>query len=256
MTSQERNRGATAEEPAAGFSPLVVWHDVECGRYAADLPLWRALAEREGGPVLDVGAGTGRVTLHLAGLGYPVVAFDTEEVLLRALEHRAEGLPVETAVGDARTMQLGRRFGLIIAPMQTIQLLDGPEGRAAFLRAARDHLLPGGVLACAIAHPLEGFDSSEVEPPAPDFGESGEVWLVSRPVAIRDEGDRVALVREREAVETDGTRTVEHDVIHLDRLPPKTLEDEGAAAGLQRARPLLIPATDDYIASTVVMLHA
>ena len=132
--------------------------------------------------MLDVGAGTGRVALHLAGLGFPVVAFDTEEVLLRALEHRAEGLPVETAVGDARTMDLGRRFGLIIAPMQTVQLLDGPEGRAAFLRAAREHLLPGGVLASAIAHPLEGFDASEVDPPAPDFGESGDVWLVSRPV--------------------------------------------------------------------------
>ena len=80
--------------------------------------------------------------------------------------------------------------------------------------------------------------------------------LVSRPLAIRDEGHRVALVREREAVRPDGTRTVEQDVIHLDRLPPATLVAEGAAAGLQPARPLLIPATDDYIDSTVVMLHA
>ena len=236
----------------------IAWHDVENGSYDADLDVWHALAAAHAGsePVLDVGAGTGRVALHLAGLGYPVVAFDTEEVLLRALEHRAEGLPVETVVGDARTMRLDRRFGLIIAPMQTVQLLEGADGRAAFLRAAREHLLPGGVLASAIAHPLEGFDSSEVEPPAPDFGESGEVWLASRPVAILDEGHRVALVRELEAVEPDGTRTVERDVIYLDRLPPKTLEEEGAAAGLQRARPLLIPATDDYIASTVVMLHA
>ena len=45
------------------FSPLVVWHDVECGRYSADLALWRELAAREPGPVLDVGAGTGRVAL-------------------------------------------------------------------------------------------------------------------------------------------------------------------------------------------------
>ncbi len=237
---------------------LIAWHDVENGGYDIDLEVWRALAAAHAGgePVLDVGAGTGRVALHLAGHGYPVVALDTEAVLLRALEHRGAGLPVETAVGDARTLALNRRFGLIIAPMQAMQLLDGPAGRAAFLRGAREHLLPGGVLASAIAYPLEGFDASEVEPPAPDLGESGETHLVSRPVAIRDDGDRVALVREREAIEPDGTHTVERDVIHLDHLPPDTLTAEGVAAGLQPAAPLHIPATDDYIASTVVVLHA
>ena len=44
----------------------VMWHDVECGSYVADLPLWRRLAAEAGGPVLDVGAGTGRVALDLA----------------------------------------------------------------------------------------------------------------------------------------------------------------------------------------------
>ena len=37
----------------------MVWHDVECGGYDADLTLWRELAREAGGPVLDVGAGTG-----------------------------------------------------------------------------------------------------------------------------------------------------------------------------------------------------
>ena len=39
-----------------------LWHDLECGAYGEDLPLWRALAGEAGGPVLDVGAGTGRVS--------------------------------------------------------------------------------------------------------------------------------------------------------------------------------------------------
>ena len=43
----------------------VIWHDVECGAYVADLPLWRELAAACEGPILDVGAGTGRVTLDL-----------------------------------------------------------------------------------------------------------------------------------------------------------------------------------------------
>ena len=68
-----------------------LWHDLECGGYREDLPLWRALAAATGGPVLDVGAGTGRVTLDLAASGVAVVALDTDAALLAALEHRAEG---------------------------------------------------------------------------------------------------------------------------------------------------------------------
>jgi SAM-dependent methyltransferase len=237
---------------------LVAWHDVECGGYDVDLDVWRALAAAHAGtePVLDVGAGTGRVALHLAAHGHAVVALDTERVLLEALEERGAGLPVRTVVGDARTLDLGRRFGLVIAPMQTVQLLGGAGGRAAFLAGARRHLLPGGVLAAAVAHPLEPFDVREVEPPSPDIGEAGGLQLISRPVAIRDEGDRVALVRDREAIGADGSHSTERDVIHLDRLSPDELSAEGAAAGLQPQPSLLIPATDAYVDSVVVVWHA
>ena len=64
-------------------SNLVLWHDIECGGYDVDLPLWRELAEATGGPVLDIGAGTGRVSLDLAGHGYDVVALDLEPELAR-----------------------------------------------------------------------------------------------------------------------------------------------------------------------------
>jgi precorrin-6B methylase 2 len=66
----------------------VVWHDVECGSYVEDLPLWRSLAAEYGDPVLDVGAGTGRVTLDLARAGYRVTALDRDPELLAALERR------------------------------------------------------------------------------------------------------------------------------------------------------------------------
>jgi SAM-dependent methyltransferase len=239
-------------------SLMAAWHDVECGAYDVDLEVWRALAAAHaaGEPVLDVGAGTGRVALHLAGHGHAVVALDTEPVFLDVLRERGEGLPVATAVGDARTMALDRRFALIIAPMQTVQLLGGADGRAAFFARAREHLVPGGVLAAAIAHPLEAFDAREVGAPAPDLGEADGLQLVSRPVAIRDEGDRVALVREREAIAPGGATTVERDVIHLDRVAPDALSAEGAAAGLRPAAPLHIPATPDYIDSTVLVWHA
>ena len=48
----------------------VIWHDIENGSYSADLPLWLELAAEAGGPVLDLGAGTGRVARALHGGGH------------------------------------------------------------------------------------------------------------------------------------------------------------------------------------------
>ena len=116
----------------------VLWHDLECSGYDADLPLWRELAGEAGGPVLDVGAGTGRVSLDLAAHGIAVVALDAEAPLLEALERRAAGLPVETVLADARDFELGRRFPLVLVPMQTLQLLGGrlrPRRRSCAARS-------------------------------------------------------------------------------------------------------------------------
>ena len=80
------------------MTAAVIWHDVECGSYAEDLPLWRSLAAEYGDPVLDVGAGTGRVTLDLARAGYRVTALDRDPDLLAALGDRALGRNSEIVV--------------------------------------------------------------------------------------------------------------------------------------------------------------
>jgi len=246
----------SAARPQAAHVPEVIWHDVECGAYAEDLPLWRDLAISHAGPVLDVGAGTGRVSLHLAGQGHRVVALDRSADLLAALRARAAGLPIETIAADARDFDLGeRRFGLILVPMQTVQLLGGPGGRARFLRCARAALAPGGLLAIAIADALETFDEVRCLPPIPDIREIDGIVYASRPVAVTKESDGAVIRRVRETVDTAGRRTVEEDLITLDHLEPATLEAEGAAAGFRVSRARAIPETDDYVGSTVVMLR-
>jgi SAM-dependent methyltransferase len=247
----------SAAWPESAHVPEVVWHDVECGAYAEDLPLWRDLVIAHGGPVLDVGAGTGRVALHLAGQGHTVVALDRSAPLLAALRARADGLTIETVEADARAFDLGdRRFGLILVPMQTVQLLGGAEGRAGFLRCARAALAPGGLLAIAIADALETFDEVRDQPPMPDMREIDGILYASRPVAVRDEDGRAAIYRIREIVDVAGGRTFEEDVIHLDHVDGPALEAEGAAQGLRPQRARRIPETDDYVGSTVVMLRA
>src|SRR5918997_883148 len=104
----------------------VIWHDVENGSYHADLDVWRELAARAGGPILDAGCGTGRVTLDLAQRGHHVLGVDIEPRFVSALRARAaeRELDANAEVGDVRDLRIEGEFALIVVPMQTIQLLD------------------------------------------------------------------------------------------------------------------------------------
>lgn len=232
----------------------VVWHDLECGAYDADLELWRALAGVAGGAILDVGAGSGRVALDLARRGHDVIALDRDPQLLAALASRANGLPVETACADATTFDLGRQVPLVIVPMQTVQILGGPQARARFLARARAHVRPGGHLAMAIADTREAVTDEIATPPLPDLREIDGIVYASRPVAVIDEGDGVRIERLREIVDAQGERTVLHDAVTLDVVTPAELEAQGVEAGFRVLPRLEVPENDEYLGATVVML--
>jgi SAM-dependent methyltransferase len=227
----------------------VVWHDVECGSYTADLRLWRELAAATGGPVLDVGAGTGRVARHLAAAGHEVVALDRDPELLAALREREPAIP--TVVADASDFTLEDRFGLVAVPMQTIQLLSD---RAGFFASARRAVRPGGLVALAIADALEGFEDG-ADLPAPDVGDANGWRYVSQPTAVREVQDGARIERLRHAIAPDGTRTTEQDVIVLAAVTAGQLEAEGAAAGLTPEPARRIDATAEHVGSTVVLLR-
>ena len=241
----------------AGLTEATIWHDLECGSYTADLALWRGLADRAGGPVLEVGAGTGRVALDLARRGHEVIALDCDASLLEVLAERARDLPVRTLAADARDFRLDGPVRLCIVPMQTIQLLGGREGRAAFLRCARAQLEAGGVLAAAIAEDLPAFEPRNPgDLPPPDIREHAGWVYASQPVAVRDRGAATVLERRREAVAPDGTRHEREDVVRLDRISAANLEREASLAGLSPLPGVDVPPTRDHVGSRVVMLEA
>jgi SAM-dependent methyltransferase len=232
-----------------------LWHDLECGGYREDLPLWQTLADEATGPVLDIGAGTGRVTLALAARGIPVVALDTEAALLDALRHRAAGLPVETVVADARRFALGRQFALVLVPMQTLQLLTGPRGRAAFLRCALDHLERGGRLAAALADPVDCFDDEHPVPPPPEARDVAGVRYGTQLVAVVDEGDRAAIHRRREIVGPGAPDERRDVVVRLDRVSADQVAAEAASLGFSTEPHRCVSQTEEYLGSTVVVLR-
>ena len=235
----------------------VVWHDVECSRYDADMDLWRELAAAAQGPILDVGAGTGRVTRDLARRRHDVVALDIDPTLLAELERRAraEGLRVQTVVADASDFALQRRdFALVMAPMQTVQLLR-PAGRLGFLRCARVHVAPGGLVAIALVDALETFDKEHVLLPLPDELVIDGTLYSSQPVALRDHGDTVTIERIRQIVTASGRRSACDDILHLDRVAIEQVEAEGRAAGLQVLPRRNIGQTEEHVGTSVVMLR-
>jgi SAM-dependent methyltransferase len=247
----------------SGHLADVVWHDLECGAYSADLPLWRALADRSRdgdspARVLDVGAGTGRVSLDLARAGHDVTALDLDPELLGALRERADDLRVQTVCADARSFELDRRdFDLCLVPMQTLQLLCGSTERADFLRGARAHLRPGGLLACAIVLELDPFDCATGNTgPTPETIWIGESLFSSRATRV-SVLERVAVIeRERRIACPAAEHEIERNLVELDRVPVSELECEAIAAGLQPATHREIAPTDDHVGSTVVMFHA
>jgi SAM-dependent methyltransferase len=232
-----------------------IWHDVECGDYDADLPLWEELAAAAEGPVLDLGCGTGRVAMHLARLGHEVTGLDREPGFVEELNERAAGLPCRGEVGDARQFELEHRgFALILAPMQLFQLFSGRSERASCFASALEHLKPGGLMAAAIVEEVVGGFNREDEA-VPDTREvDGRVYS-SLPIETTVDADRITIHRLRKVVSPAGVLERSDDRIELRQLSAATLEAEAAAAGLWAAGRREVPPTLDHVGSEVVLLE-
>ena len=231
-------------------APVVNWHDVEHSAYEADLPLWRELAAEVGGRVLDLGAGTGRVAIDLAAHGHEVVALDTDPVLLAALADREPR--VTTVTADARDFDLGATFPLVLAPMQLIQIIGGPESRAAMLERVHAHLEPNGTFAAALADPHEAATGDHTEPPLPDMLER-EGWVFSSlPVSIEERHGCVVVTRRRLSVSPAGDLDEETAEIAFELVSADELEEQVRAARLAPGERRSVPETPDHIGSIVV----
>jgi SAM-dependent methyltransferase len=164
-------KGFTAQDLAAFMEHLVdtgsrehyadpALYDYEYRRRRADVTFYRELARRRGADrILELGAGTGRVTVPLARDGRQVVAVDRSETMLSRLRDRITRLPSPVAAritpvaGDLRSFSVGGRFPLVIAAFNVLEHLYTRTDVAACLQQVAAHLAPGGAFAFDVQLP-------------------------------------------------------------------------------------------------------
>jgi SAM-dependent methyltransferase len=114
-----------------------------------DLPFWLSLAERETGPVIEWGAGTGRIAVPLATAGHDVSAVEVSAGMVD--RGREKGQAVDWIVGDMRDAKVERTYGLAVCAFNSFLCLRSVEDALAFLRNAHEHLVPGGLLGIEVS---------------------------------------------------------------------------------------------------------
>jgi len=150
---------SAAVEGSAAYELLGESYDRWCRSVTEDIAFYADLALESGGPVLEIGVGSGRVAVPVALTGVPVVGVDASPVMLDLARKRAAGHDIDLTLLEAdmrRLPDLGR-FPLITIPFRALLHLRTDEERVALLRDLRGRLTDGGRLAFDVFHP-DRFD--------------------------------------------------------------------------------------------------
>lgn len=135
------------------------------GSLGGDVEWYARLGCRTGGPVLELGAGTGRTVLPIARAGIEIHALEKDPEMLEKLRARLQHESPETRKlvrcieGDMRQFQLPERFQLVQVPFRGFLCNRTRDEQISCLRSAREHLLPGGIFAMNVFHPSLAYMS-------------------------------------------------------------------------------------------------
>jgi SAM-dependent methyltransferase len=141
-------------------------YDLENAEFAPQGPFYQALAEQTGGPVLELGCGTGRLTTPLAWAGIAITGLDIVPAMLARARQKAGDLPVQWVEADVRSFRLDTRFRLIFASAGVFEHMLTRQDQEALLARVREHLAPDGLFALdvALTKLVSGGDIAEEQP--------------------------------------------------------------------------------------------
>src|SRR5579862_7298145 len=114
---------------------------------------YAALAHETGGPVLEIGCGTGRVSIPIARQGFAVTGLDIVRGMLERAQRKSTSLPVRWVEGDGRNFELEERFRLIFLTGNAFQLFLTRTDQESLLEHVRRHLHDDGLFAFETRNP-------------------------------------------------------------------------------------------------------
>ena len=139
------------------FDPIARFYDADHGQITEDIPFYLTFAAEQDGPVLDLGTGTARLALALAGAGYSVTGIDSSPRMLDIGRRKvaAAGLAGRIALveGDFTDFDLSQRFALACCGFNGFLHLIDETDQLRALRCWRRHLQPGGLLLLDVENP-------------------------------------------------------------------------------------------------------
>jgi SAM-dependent methyltransferase len=132
------------------YAPFAEVYDLFYADLESDLDMYLGFAKRTGGPILEIGSGTGRVALALAEAGHTVVGLELSDAMRSIAQQKITAARLADRVtlvaGDMRRFTLDRRFGLVIAPLNTFLHNLTLDDQLATLSSIHKQLRPGGLL--------------------------------------------------------------------------------------------------------------
>jgi SAM-dependent methyltransferase len=156
----------------SSYDAIAELYDPWSASVVEDVAFYLEEARKSGGPVVELGVGTGRIAVPIAADGISVIGVDSSRGMLDVCARRAAlaGVQLDLRVGDLRKPPVTERVPLVICPFRSLLHMHTDEERLSVLSAAYDLLVTGG-----------RFVFDVFAPDAADVAQTHERWLEREP---------------------------------------------------------------------------
>lgn len=192
-------------------------YDLENPKFEPEGPFYLEMAMVARGPILELGCGTGRVTIPLARHGLDMTGLDVSPTMLEEARAKSTGLSIEWVPADVRSFRLRRSFSLIFESGGVFMHMLTRSDQQAFLARVREHLAPGGRFIVAVLFPHPHRLQSIVEE---------REWFTyadREGRTVRVSGTDVYDALRQVKTETAIRRVLGHDGVEMVRIAPLSL---------------------------------
>jgi len=172
-------------ETGSPYDSIAELYDPWSASVVEDVGFYLEEARRSGGPVVELGVGTGRIAVPIAADGIRIIGVDSSRGMLEVCARRAAlaGVSVDLRVGDFRSPPVREQVPLVICPFRSLLHMHTDDDRQLVLAAVRGLLLPGG-----------RFVFDVFTPGSEDIARTHDRWLEREPGIFEharwDEGAR------------------------------------------------------------------